>query len=503
MGKTYLQKMKSSVITQKQTIIGGIALILLSNSLAYAQGLHPERRGLGFSHQYFPQKFLELKALNQPKETYVKTNLSLLINQKSVLKHITLSSVMNKLASESNDHSLKSSEREANKILFERFLKAFTCNEGDQPCENVHPTVRSLENYKAIAVVNRFDLADDKTYKTCGEYRIVFAFFPDQSNPPGREERLLINFEFELPNPSPKQETRGCTPITKFWADLSRHYGSQSLDPGISKQLAMKINSFFLNGIPISATRTLTPVSIKNANKQGKSGRGQIRINWKKPTGAWVLKEFSFEKEQGRLALKQRTVKGVPRPEIFKFSANTTGSQRARIKKDVQNFAKAVANDMENLSKSGLNNFSFEIPEDLLAKENHSSKPDLGDLLYLFNQNSSLNDSLRSAIEGQIEKNNLKPKLATELIVSRINALSCAGCHRYAAGTVYELEADGIKKKRWPHDTEFVHISELYADNDTAYRLSPALKMNFLPHRKEVFECHLGFLEKCSKQNAK
>jgi hypothetical protein len=94
--------------------------------------------------------------------------------------------------------------------------------------------------------------------------------------------------------------------------------------------------------------------------------------------------------------------------------------------------------------------------------------------------------SARDAVRDDIVKtlSSMSSPLTHELIVARIQALSCAGCHH--------LNNDkpdlGLTHKAWPASLGFEHVTEEMPDQDTdgpRYRISPALK-TFLERRKQV-----------------
>jgi hypothetical protein len=95
--------------------------------------------------------------------------------------------------------------------------------------------------------------------------------------------------------------------------------------------------------------------------------------------------------------------------------------------------------------------------------------------------------TFRAALVAELGGTGLEP----EHVIARVQAMSCAGCHRFRSG------ADIGGGLRWPPSQGFTHVSERDADLEivggvTRYGLSPALTQEFLPHRKQLAEKFLA-----------
>lgn len=446
------------------TIFSFYALAGLQISEATAQSQHPERRGLSISKpdqgQTMEKGFYKIELGDG-----IRIERSLLVNNETSLKKFSVERILNQLAKQSGDPRLRAGD------ILQKIVKPILCINSETRLPVVcdmpnHPALK-LENYKVIAVVNRFDLADKKQLPSCGEYRIVVALMPGGGRrAPNTTTRLLINFEFGLPNPDRFSGLGGCSPITKLWAKLS--------DKRIAREKRDRLLvSFFHDGIPSSNVGPA--ISIDNLGASNHADRGQIRTNQEYDGRIWVLREFKAAKKDDQLIVKQAPTKGVPKPHLFGKISDTD-------EEDLAALAKAIAYDIENLSKEDINKFSFRFPDELLVMENFSSghDQDKGDILKIFQDNMGDNSSLREKIERALQTLPGKANLKPHHIAARITALTCAGCHHFSS-----RDDLGGQIGKWPPQGGFVHIRE-----DS--HVSTVLRKEFLPHRKKIFVDHLN-----------
>ena len=92
------------------------------------------------------------------------------------------------------------------------------------------------DSFVPVAIVNRFDLAR-RAFRTCGEYRVVFAKQSGRTDP---MNRLMMIFEGVLPNP--RAGIAGCRPVTEFWAGLDA-----LAEPA---DRAARLEEFLFDGLP-------------------------------------------------------------------------------------------------------------------------------------------------------------------------------------------------------------------------------------------------------------
>jgi len=101
---------------------------------------------------------------------------------------------------------------------------------------------------------------------------------------------------------------------------------------------------------------------------------------------------------------------------------------------------------------------------------------------------------LRSALQSQLTT--LGSALSPDDVVARAQALSCAGCHKLSSGAAL---GGGLN---WPASLGFTHVTERQTEvvgGETRYVLSDALRLQFLPARKAIFEDYLNNRPRPSK----
>jgi len=94
--------------------------------------------------------------------------------------------------------------------------------------------------------------------------------------------------------------------------------------------------------------------------------------------------------------------------------------------------------------------------------------------------------ALRSAIEAALAAEG--SSLTADDVVARVQAMSCAGCHRISNNANL---GGGIA---WSPSLGFTHVTEREIEvvgGSTRYLLSPALNDAFLPHRQQLLQQYL------------
>ncbi len=438
-------------------------------TISLAQSQNPERRGLNVSHSGSHESDIHLlntqKKSEIPEPNYIKAEHSLLITDQDALSFLSLKNLIHQLVRESAPNLLSPNPEEPSKLFFKEFIQSILHSKSSKILES--DSLFDWNNYKAIGAVNRFDLANDKTYETCGEYRLIFAFFPTTSS--GTQD-LYINFEMELPNPHRELGLKGCSPITTFWADLSNPQLC-----GITR--GQKLAQFFHRGV--QQKFKMPPISLNNLGGHPVLRRGQIRIAWQTPETIWLWREFTLSKTKEKLEVIRQKVKGSPKPRLF-------GKPTTSNKKQIEKLLRAIETDFQNLTNKNIHKFTFSFPDELLAMEGSTEDKDKHDIQTVFaNANANREKTgLWTTIANKLKPIEGQQHLTVQHVITRINALSCAGCHRF----VGEKEIGFCQK--WQKANKFVHVSKEDPENGH-YNKSLALMNLFLPFRLDIFRNHL------------
>lgn len=464
---------------------GALAAILfgLFGQTAQAQ-LHPERRGIGAVSLPTVKAAAGLKpmaVLAQP----IDPRRSLFVTDQRIVSEFRFEEVMATLAAQSPDKQL------TKEALFRQWWDtanpspglglgpncdaqkdaagaatlngfAYQCPRKEGGEANSSPFTGPFESqYSAIALSNRFDLAGlPATGATdCGEYRIVFARNSGISNPLNRN---LLIFEAVLPNPAPNgKDLSGCRPVAEFWAALT----------GVAdqKERARRLKDFYFKGLP-GFPPVIKAAHYGNATPQAK---GQVRTN-QFMQFEWMLREFVLETRDNKLVFNPVTVKSNPAPLLFDENA-----QHAKG----ADFRKALPEQTAALAVNDINTFNMGTLSPLFDSGDSEVATAAS---YVEKFKSSPN--LKKAIQGKLGTSKLTP----EHIVTRAQALSCAGCHDLSNNA--EL-GGGLGK--WPASLRFAHQSEAARepspDGGERFKISDALTKVFLPHRQRVLQKFLAF----------
>lgn len=343
-------------------------------------------------------------------------------------------------------------------------------NEGEEALSD--PFSGGTGGYSAIAVVNRFDLA--QAGKTCGEYRVVFARNHSAADGNPNLVRNLIIFEAAMPDPKLSADKSGCIPLQRFWESLS----APAMSP---QQRGTELHRLFLEGL--NGTDFGPVIAVKNFGL-GDGRFGQVRTNqFMNPRGFeqnWLLREFKFtEFETGQFRLQQQTVKTNPGAELFAGASNDPR---------VQALAERINAEMRdgNLLSNDIGSFSFS-NEDIL---NSADSDEMSEVRS--NYVEAMNTSSSGFVKQQISKEliQLGSTLTAENVAARIMAMSCAGCHELSN----EADNLGFGNQLWPKSLRFTHVSELdteTVDGVERFAIFDAVKA-FLPRRTEIL---VKFLE--------
>lgn len=466
------------------------ALIGLSGiSSADAQSLNPERRTLS-------PDFLDNIRAGQPESfsalAPIHIRRSLMVTDERALAGLTLRMVMDKLAGEGSEAGADGA------TLFRRWMdtnntragRAFadnawhcefesaaqggsaTFNATPLRCprpEGVEASSGTPDDYITIAAVNRLDLAGDGR-NSCGEYRLIFA---RNTGVDDFANRNLLIFEMDIDNPEPERGIAACKPLAEFWISLSGDM------PAADR--AGKLRDFYFSGLEGFGPA----VAIRNLGADPLRMRGQVRTNQFATrlgdSGApWVLREYRARLDGGKVRFLPDTVKSTPATDLF---GTREGDPRAAL---ASLLADSLTSQLDTLS-AGRRDFVYAAPSGLDAGESDETNPGLGDAVTVAAAHGDsivrkrLRDALGAAESGLTDMN----------IITRVGALTCAGCHQHVNG------ADLGNGEAWPaKGMAFVHVSERAGDRedcegigqDTCFGISNTLKELLLPARLEILE---------------
>lgn len=386
-----------------------------------------------------------------------------------------------------------------------------------QSSENLDPFVNPTgpQGYMAVAVANRFDLADP-TGKDCGQYRLVFAR-RSGNNTSGSLARDFIIFEAVMPNPSPTQGTLGCAPIVQFWQNLAE-------SGRVGAEVASEVHDFYFQGLPASGVGPV--IQLENFGPGGYGG--QIRANEfdfeNQQAFDWSLREFALDQSCSggtcSLVLNQATdkvnpsatlfVPGSTDPAAIDFQTNVllnpTVLASLSAPTDV-NLLGYVAPDRFNTGESNSSNPGAPFPAPLAATTEQRT-----DYTAAFASGSSTLENQMAAKLASIGST-----LTPTQVVNRIQSLACAGCHSISAVTPGPLfpgvvdHTDLGNGMTFPSNTTatfpfpFTHTSEsteIIPTNEggdgvaTRFIIGPVLAGTFLPFRQKNIEAYIAALPK-------
>lgn len=337
--------------------------------------------------------------------------------------------------------------------------------------------VGNMDEWFPIAAVNRFDLAPSDG-ANCGEARLVFA-----NNAPIGPGRNFVIFEAKIPNPEPGCGIDACAPVQEFWADLSNN--DNPLKRGDALRRA------FLDGHAGLQAAGFEP--FVNASAFG-FGAGQVRTN-SFNQGPWTLREFKtvavFQKSTGLMANKppESFIHFVPVP----VAANPFGQlwDDSAALPNSKACANAIVDTVANLMVDDPNLMGVSMPVECLAAES----PNQSVMDYRAQLNA--NGPLAKAIENRIQLLDPGSTLTPTHIANRaLFAGGCIGCHQRSNSGANADLGNGTfapQSAGFVHTLEFASTQEDCGDgNLDCFRISPALRDSFLPHRKQVMDDFLN-----------
>lgn len=318
------------------------------------------------------------------------------------------------------------------------------------------------DEYFALAIVNRFDLAPpDGSH--CGQYRLVFA--RREASPLVRIHLIL---EPVLPNPDPSAGLSGCRAVAQFWSDLS------SVDSMAERRA--RIDKFFFEGL------SGFPPVIDPGNFAEPGG---IRtLHQTIPAPANRLYQFRLERQCTSGDCTLRLVPDVLEnmPFTLLFDANGTDTPQGRAFRD--EFVAQVA----TLATQDVNLFHMKIPKRYLMVESNPVDTFIGFGYGLqFNQakNTAKGAAFRTRIQAELDR--LGSSLTPEQIVLRAEVETCVGCHGLGATNI----GDGIILTPGFQGQQMIS-EDILMDGEagplTRYGVDPIIEKQFVPHRMQILQ---------------
>lgn len=317
--------------------------------------------------------------------------------------------------------------------------------------------LNTIDNWFAIALVNRFDLAPDNG-DHCGQQRIILANNTNLGN-----GRMFIILEAQIPNPNRSCGIEGCRAIAKFWAELSEMQSPQ--------ERQQRLVAAFLDGEASLLAEGVGP--FMSADFFGPNG-GQIRTN-NFNSDPWTLREFSIQRSGNDMVVLPAPVADSPHGQLW--------DDTARIFAERPQCRSSILDALAGLMTDNPSHMSF--PVDASCRDAESRNDNSQD--YSFHLGNGRVDGFRAEVATRIQQFSPGSQLTPEDIANRAQfAGSCMGCHEEAIGK--DL-GNGVEA---PFSLEFVHVDEVFeedcGDGTACFEISPALAEVFLPHRETVME---------------
>lgn len=402
---------------------------------------------------------------------YIVPERSLLVTDKSILNHFPLKDVLQKMLNDSNDSNATPAD-----IILDLADVRNNCNDfnnfpqhnsDDLPgfCSNPGASMdlfqaafdTNLTYYRPIALINRFDLAGANN-SDCGEYRIAYS---------GNDISPRVNFfifEARLPNPNPEMGKAGCQPVLQYWADLSYERNVEVR--------AEKLRQFFFDGIAGFAP-AIHVEHFKGENLDS----GAIRLNARTDQQSnWIFMQFRTKVEENcaplcNLEVEQEGLKDTPFPALAgDISAHPLASvfQEAVLAAIEKPGEKLLANTMTELSIS--------LPIETYLGRQHSGLAQKEGVI------EAMSPEFSASIQNKL--NEVGSNLTPNHIITRVNALTCAGCHnQHSTELGAPLALDTAMQF-----AEFLSQIEENGPDGIRFKIKPAMETVFLPERATLLE---------------
>jgi hypothetical protein len=325
-----------------------------------------------------------------------------------------------------------------------------------------------------IGLFMRFDLAPEDG-RHCGEYRVVYA---KETGRTATFDRSLVIFEAALRNPHYNQGLRGCRKMVEAWAELSTMNDLED-------------RADLLEEIYFAGYREYDPVIQASNFGDNPLGAGQVRTNqFVQPDSPriWSLREFTIARPCSGGACTLQFVPVTDKTNPF-GPLFTSPAAPGSIAAD---FQAELLSRLGALTASSVNGIGLTVSDRYNSGQSQAAAA-------VFETQYSVHFGIapspfRQALATQLAGTGLEPAH----VIQRVQAMSCAGCHRFSSGVDI---GGGLL---WPASQGFTHVSERDAERETAggvsrYGISAALVEQFLPHRKQLAEKFLADVPRPSR----
>ena len=302
--------------------------------------------------------------------------------------------------------------------------------------------VTALNKLVPSAIVNRMDLAPSN-FADCGEVRVIYA----GGDPVFSGTRAI--FEARVPNPTPGCAT-GCVALANWWRRLSTDR-TRAQGRLTAAETRARLEALLFTGIPELGGRPVVHIDNYRGADHYTGSSGQIRINAAHNSNMWELHEFKLERSCATnpctLRFVPTTVKSNPAGVLFYDPAllppeyaSQAASFQARFVHGSLTRGGAVL-ESSAVDELALRFTPFTPGLSVLSRFDAGASS----LLISHTADVSLfggNDytvvahgGFRAAIEARLATLRARPvqpltaPLTADHILTRLEALSCAGCH--------------------------------------------------------------------------
>jgi hypothetical protein len=323
--------------------------------------------------------------------------------------------------------------------------------------------VVNLDNFRPLALINRFDMAPADG-ANCGQYRIIYAAFAPA---PSRSSVLMI-FEAVLPNPHREEGLRACRPVAQFWADLS------AVDSQVERRF--RLEKFFYEGLP-----GFEPVVRADHYTAASGGGIRSRQLAVAPTRRWRGYQFRIDRQCPvaalcTLRLVPDVLENVPFGPMFDADNDTPTARAFR-----DNFVAQIP----ALAVNDVNGFRMSVDRRFLLVESDPVEDFFAfDFLTPFrrSQSSDAGKAFRAQIDAELKR--LGSDLSPDDVVTRAQTQTCNGCH-----FVPQSVGGGLI---FPGALDSSHVLEItnthFETPESLWVTSPAMQKVFLPNRMRILK---------------
>jgi hypothetical protein len=345
--------------------------------------------------------------------------------------------------------------------------------------------------YHLVAVAHRFDKAAVDG-STCGQYRLSYGF--EDNDPPADPDQPDFDYlilEGVLANPTPALGVAGCLPVAQYLAAVDAA-------PDADSRAAL-VEQFFFDGLP-----GFDPIVSWRSFRGEPSGSGQLRTNQfllSEGGQPWQAREYTLDRVGSspadyRLVVTPATVKDVAYGRFFSTAGGgplTADFQAWFIDQAVAGLAAA----------SDVNDLAMDVPPQF--EPGQSTQPglfeDADEEIYVgdYVAQAEDNPALLAAIQARLDA--IGSTLTPLQIVARAEVTTCAGCHQLSSASPASRDLGGAIAESGGYlgtgSLGFVHTAPFLGDDDAdgdmdGYRMSDALRTQFLPHRAAVLEAFVS-----------